>query len=175
MSRNTRRARHRGRLALLLAAAGVFCACGPARPPTGSGGGGAGAPSPPPAEDAGYDFRARDALNRTLRDFSDALEARSTRRILELLANEFEDRARFEDSLAEFLRQALEMRVHLRPASMEVKGKQAVVVADAEMIYSRRGAPGADRRRRERLQIDFVLTERGWEIFQLTPRGFFAP
>jgi hypothetical protein len=174
MKRHTTRAGHRGRLALLLATTVVLCACGPARP-AGRAGGGAGAPSPPPAGDAGYDFRARDALNRTLRDFSDALEARSTRRILEMLANEFEDRARFEDSLTEFLRQALEMRVHLRPASMEVQGKQAVVVADAEMIYSRRGAPGAERRRRERLQIAFVLTERGWEIAQLAPRDFFAP
>lgn len=172
---STARVQRCGWLGLLLGAALVLCACGPARAPAGGSGSGTGAPVPPPADDAGHDFRARDALRRTLRDFSDALEARSLRRTLELLANEFEDRARFEDSIAEFYRQAGEMRVMLRPASMEVRGNRAVMIVDAEMIFTRRSAPGADRRRRERLQIDFVLTDRGWEISQLTPREFFMP
>jgi hypothetical protein len=160
---------------LALLAVVALCGCGPARAPAGGGGSGPGTSAPPPADDAGYDVRARDALRRTLRDFADALEARSPRRTRELLAAEFDDLARFEDSLTEFLRQAAELRVLLRAASTEVRGNRAVMIVDAEMIYSRRSAPGADQRRRERLQIDFVLTERGWEISQLTPRDFFMP
>ena len=167
--------RRRGLLALLLATGVALCACGPARAPAGGSGSGTGTPAPPPSDDAGYDFRARYALNRALRDLSDALEARSPRRTMEMLASEFEDQARFEDALTEFLRETLEMRVELRPASTEVKGNRAVMIVDAQMIYSRRAMPGADRRRRERLQIDFVLTERGWEISGLTPREFLMP
>jgi hypothetical protein len=170
----TARCKSRGDLILLLAVV-ALSACGPARAPAGGAGSGPGTSAPPPVDDAAYDFRARDALRRTLRDFADALEARSPRRTLELLAADFDDLARFEDSLTEFLRQAAELRVMLRASSTEVNGNRAVMIVDAEMIYSRRSAPGADRRRRERLQIDFVLTERGWEIFQLTPRDFFMP
>ena len=161
-------------LAIVLAAASALSACGPARAPAGTASS-PGAPLPPSADDAGYGFRARQALSRSLRDFADALEARSSRRILELLAGDFEDLARFEDSLTEFLRQAAEMRVFLREASAEVKGHRAVMIVDAEMVFSRRGVPGSEQHRKERIQFDFVLTARGWEISQLTPRQFLMP
>src|SRR5437879_13331778 len=67
------------------------------------------------------------------------------------------------------------MRIFLREASAEVKGDHAVLIADAEMVYTSKANLGPQQRRKERIQFDFNRTEKGWKIFEITPRHFFTP
>lgn len=159
-------------LALVLALAAG--ACTPARQP--------GATSPTTAsdpvtvsEEPGAALRARETLASTLREFGEIVEAKSRRRLAEMLATDMEDLPRFEDAVTELFRQSGELRVFLRPSSTEVKGNRATMIADAEMIFSRRDQPGMEQRRRDRIQFDFVLTREGWKIYQISPRQFFLP
>ena len=92
-----------------------------------------------------------------------------------MLAADFEDAARFEDAITEFFRQSADVRLFLRESSSAVRGNRATLIADVEMIYASRQMPSRERRRKERIQFDFVLTARGWEIANITPREDTAP
>lgn len=126
-------------------------------------------------EEPGPGLAAREAVARKLTELAETLEAKSSRRLVDLLTADFEDLPRFEDAVTQLFRQAAELRVFLRPASTEVRGNRATMIVDAEMIFSRRDRPGVDQRRRDRMQLDFVWTAQGWKIYQITPREFFLP
>jgi len=161
-------------LGVVLVLAFAACACTTARQPGGTSPTTSSDPVPV-TEEPGAGLRTRETLARTLAEFGEILEAKSGRRLAEMLATDMEDLPRFEDAVSELFRQSGELRVFLRPASTEVKGNRATMIADAEMIYSRRDRPGTDQRRRDRIQFDFVLTREGWKIYQITPREFFLP
>lgn len=129
----------------------------------------------PRAEDGGEALRQRQAVSRVLLDFRESLEGVAARRVMELLDESFDDLPRFEDALTSLMRQTLERRVHFRESSWEVKGDRASITVDAEMILTARTRNRAQQRRRERIQFDFVKTEKGWKVLQISPRAFFAP
>src|SRR5207245_3754410 len=74
---------------------------------------------------------------------------------MENLDERFDDLPRFEDQVTAFLKQSGEMRIFLREASTEVKGDHAVLIADAEMVYTSKANLGPQQRRKERIQFDF--------------------
>jgi len=161
-------------LGVVVVLAVAACACTAARQP-GATSPTAGSDPVPVTEEPGAGLRTRETLARTLSQLGEIMEAKSARRLAEMLATDMEDLPRFEDAVTELFRQSGELRVFLRPASTEVKGNRATMIVDAEMIYSRRDRPGTDQRRRDRIQFDFVLTREGWKIYQITPREFFLP
>jgi len=128
-----------------------------------------------PGESTDLGARERRAITRVLRDFADGFEGNSPRRVMENLDERFDDLPRFEDQVTAFLKQSGEMRIFLREASAEVKGDHAVLIADAEMVYTSKANLGPQQRRKERIQFDFNRTEKGWKIFEITPRHFFTP
>jgi hypothetical protein len=134
-----------------------------------------GEPAPGPGDSPEAIERARRDVRRVLRDFSDGFEGSSPRRVMETLDERFEDLPRFEDQVTEFLKQSAEMRVNFRESSSEVKGDRAVVMVDAEMSYATKDAPQRPLRRRQRIQFNFQRTDRGWKIFEISPRSFFTP
>jgi hypothetical protein len=134
-----------------------------------------GEPAPGPGDSPEALERARRDVRRVLRDFSDGIEGSSPRRVMETLDEKFEDLPRFEDAVTEFLKQSSEMRVNFRESSNEVKGDRAVVTVDAEMSYATKDAPQRPQRRRQRIQFDFQRTDKGWKIFEISPRNFFTP
>lgn len=134
-----------------------------------------GEPVAGPDESADVTARERRAITRVLRDFGDGFEGNSPHRVMENLDERFDDLPRFEDQVTAFLKQSGEMRIFLREASAEVKGDHAVVIVDAEMIYTAKTNPGPQQRRKERIQFDFNRTDKGWKIYEITPRRFFTP
>jgi hypothetical protein len=132
-------------------------------------------PAPGPGDSPETMERARREVRRVMRDFFHGFEGSSPRRVMETLDERFEDLPRFEDQVTEFLRQSAEMRVNFRESSSEVKGDRAVVTVDAEMSYATKDAPQRPLRRRQRIQFDFQRTDKGWRIFEISPRSFFTP
>lgn len=134
-----------------------------------------GEPAPGPGDSPEAIERARREVRRLLRDFSDGFEGSSPRRVIETLDERFEDLPRFEDQVTQFLRESAEMRVNFRESSSEVKADRAMVMVDAEMSYATKDAPQRPLRRRQRIQFDFQRTDKGWKIFEISPRSFFTP
>ena len=170
-----RRKNEQWELGVVLVLAFAACACTTARQPGGTSPPTTSSDPVPVTDEPGAGLRTRETLARTLSELGEIMEAKSTRRLAEMLATDMEDLPRFEDAVSELFRQSGELRVFLRPASTEVKGNRASMIVDAEMIYSRRDRPGTDQRRRDRIQFDFVLTREGWKIYQISPREFFLP
>ena len=129
---------------------------------------------PSPGESPDAAAGARRTISRVLRDFGDGFEGHSPRRVTEMLDERFEDLPRFEDAVTQFLERASEMRINFRESTNEVKGDHATVIVDAEMIFTDKAKPTQDQRRRQRIQFDFVYSDKkGWKIFEITPRDFF--
>jgi len=131
-------------------------------------------PAPPVGDTADVPAQ-RKALSRVLRNFSDAVEGNSPQRLREFLHESFYDFPRFEDQVTEFLKQNAEIRMFLRESTSEVKGDKATLIVDADMTYAEKAAPTVERKRRERIQFDFVRTAAGWKIYEISPRRFFTP
>jgi len=94
--------------------------------------------------------------------------------VTDSLDEHFDDLPRFEDAVTQFLERTSEMRINLRESTTEVKGDHAIVIVDADMIYTDKAKPTRDQRRRQRIQFDFVYNpKKGWKIFEITPRQFF--
>jgi hypothetical protein len=127
------------------------------------------------AEEGAEALRQRRLVSRVLRDFREALEGSTVRRVMETLDDSMAELPRFEDQLTALLRQTLERRVFFRESSWDIKGDRASVLVDAEMILTARSRARTEERRRERIQFDFVRTSKGWKIMEINPRSFFAP
>lgn len=132
-------------------------------------------PVPGPGESPDATAADRRAISRVLRDFADGFEGKSPRRVTEKLDENFDDLPRFEDQVTQFLEQSGEMRVFVRESSGEVQGDRAILIVDAEMVYSTKRNPAREQKRKERIQFDFNRTNKGWKIFEVTPRRFFTP
>ena len=132
-------------------------------------------PVPGPGESPDAAVGERRAITRVLRAFADGFEGKLPRRVSENLHENFDDFPRFEDQVTKFLNQSGEMRLFLREATAEVKGDHATLIVDAEMTYSSKADPGQEKRRKERIQFDFVRTGKGWKIYEISPRHFFTP
>lgn len=117
----------------------------------------------------------RKNLTRTLRAFADGFEGSTPRRVTELLDANFYDFPRFEDQVTQFIQQNAEMRIFLRESTSEVKGDKATLIVDADMTFADKSNPAAQKKRRERIQFDFVRTPKGWKIYEINPRSFFVP
>lgn len=135
-----------------------------------------GEPVPGPGESSDAAAADRRAITRVLRNFGDGFEGHSPRGVAENLDERFEDFPRFEDAVTEFLKQTSEMRLFLREASSEVKGDHATLIVDGEVVFNVKANPTQEHRRKQRIQFDFVYTERkGWKIYEISPRQFFTP
>ncbi len=129
----------------------------------------------PPAGDTTDLATERKNLSRVLRALSDAVEGNSPRRLRDLMDERFYDLPRFEDQISDFLRNNAELRMYLRESSAEVKGDKATLIVDADMTFALKSSANVEKKRRERIQFDFVRTATGWKIFEITPRRFFTP
>jgi len=135
-----------------------------------------GEPSPGSEDSPDNAAGARRAVKRVLSDLQDGFEGHSPRRVTDSLDEHFDDLPRFEDAVTQFLERTSEMRINLRESTTEVKGDHAIVIVDADMIYTDKARPTQDQRRRQRIQFDFVYNpKKGWKIFEITPRQFFEP
>lgn len=118
----------------------------------------------------------RKNIQRVLRSFQDGFEGKSPRRVAELLDSAtFYDFPRFEDLVTQFLEQNAEMRMYLRESTAEVKGNKATLIVDADMTFTDKSNPSAEKKRRQRIQFDFIRTPKGWKIYEINPRTFFTP
>jgi len=133
--------------------------------------------SSPNSEDAPDNVAgAKRAVKRVLSDFQDGFEGHSPRRVTDSLDERFDDFPRFEDAVTQFLERSSEMRINFRESTTELKADHAVVIVDADMIYTDKAKPTQDQHRRQRIQFDFVYNpKKGWKIFEITPRQFFEP
>jgi hypothetical protein len=130
----------------------------------------------PPAGSEPLDVNAeRKNLSRVARSLADAFEGNSPRRITELLDERFYDFPRFEDQVTQFLQENREIRMYFRESTSEVKGDKATLIVDADMTFATKANPNLEQKRRERIQFDFVRTNKGWKIYEITPRKFFTP
>jgi len=43
------------------------------------------------------------------------------------------------------------------------------------MIFTVKANTSRDQHRKQRIQFDFVRTQKGWKIYEITPRQFFEP
>ncbi len=132
---------------------------------------------PAPGDDSPDNVAAiKRVIKRGINDFQDGFEGHSPRRVTDMLDEKFEDLPRFEDAVTQFLERTSEMRMNFRESTTEIKGDHAIVIVDAEMIYTDKAKPTQDQRRKERVQFDFVYNpKKGWKIFEITPRQFFEP
>lgn len=129
----------------------------------------------PPSGDTADLATERKNISRVLRALSDAVEGNSPRRLRDLMDERFYDLPRFEDQVTDFLRENAELRMHMRESTAEVKGDKATLIVDADMTYALKSSASVEKKRRERIQFDFVRTATGWKIFEITPRRFFTP
>jgi len=133
-------------------------------------------PAPGAGESAEAAAKDRRAISRVVRDLGDGFEAKSPRQVTENINSEkFDDFPRFEDLVTQFLQSSGEMRVFFREASGEVKGDRGTLIVDAEMVYSLKSNPTKEQKRKGRVQFDFIRTDKGWKIYEITPRQFFEP
>jgi hypothetical protein len=132
-------------------------------------------PAPGPGDSADVTVQERRAITRVARGFADAFESRSPRTARGYLDERFYDFPRFEDQVTRFIQQNVDLRIFLRESSVEVKDDRATMIVDAEMIYTLKSNPAADQKREQRIQFDFVRTDKGWKIYEITPRAFFTP
>src|SRR5262249_33100606 len=132
---------------------------------------------PAPGDDSPDNISAiKRVIKRGINNFKDGFEGHSPRRVTDMLDDKFEDLPRFEDAVTQFLERTSEMRMNFRESTTEIKGDHAIVIVDAEMIYTDKAKPTQDQRRKERVQFDFVYNpKKGWKIFEITPRQFFEP
>jgi hypothetical protein len=130
----------------------------------------------PPAGSEPLDVTTeRKNLSRVARALADAFEGNALRRITELLDERFYDFPRFEDQVTQFLQENREIRMYFRESTSEVKGDRATLIVDADMTFATKANPNLEQKRRERIQFDFVRTNKGWKIYEITPRKFFTP
>ena len=129
----------------------------------------------PPAGDTADLATERKNLSRVLRALTDAVEGNSPRRLSDLMDERFYDLPRFEDQVTDFLRENAELRMYMRESTAEVKGDKATLIVDADMTYALKASASVEKKRRERIQFDFVRTATGWKIFEIKPRSFFTP
>lgn len=118
--------------------------------------------------------RDRRAIRMVVDDLQDGFEGHSSQRVVGSLDQSFYDYPRFEDQVTQFLEQNSEIRLYFRDATTEVKGDKATVIVDAEMAFSTKAAPSKEQMRRQRVQFDFVRTDKGWKIYEISPRSFFT-
>ena len=124
-------------------------------------------PSPP---------STREVLSRVLRSYKTGLESLGTGGVRTWIdVPHFYDYPRFEDGVADFLRLVGELRMNTREVSAHVEGDRAVMIVDAEMIFTRRTAPASQETRATQITFDFQRTPQGWKITEITPRAFFLP
>lgn len=118
----------------------------------------------------------RKVLSRLLRSFKDGFEGLSPSSLRGTVDDKkFYDFPRFEDGVTELLRSVGEMRLFTREVSVEVKEDRAVMIIEAEMVFSSREDPDRRTTRKERVTFDFQRTPEGWKITEINPRTFFLP
>jgi hypothetical protein len=118
--------------------------------------------------------RDRRAIRMVVDDLQDGFEGHSPQRVSNSLDQSFYDYPHFEDQVTQFLEQNSEIRLYFRDATTEVKGDKATVIVDAEMAFSTKAAPSKEQMRRARVQFDFIRTDKGWKIYEISPRSFFT-
>ena len=118
----------------------------------------------------------RRALSRVLRNFKDGFEGLSPSSLRDwIFEDQFYDFPRFEEGVTVLLRSVGEMRIYTREVNTQIEGDRAVMIIDAEMVFSSREDPSHSQRRQERITFDFQRTPDGWKITEINPRSFFQP
>lgn len=124
----------------------------------------------------GRRLEPRRALSRVLRNFTDEFEGLSPSSLRDwVLVDQFYDYPRFEEGVTVFLRSVSEMRVFTREVNVQVKGERAVMIVEGEMTFASRQDPSRTETREARITFDFQRTPEGWKITEISPRSFFLP
>lgn len=141
------------------------------------------APKAPPTPAGEFDAaKAERDVRRQVEDLRLAFESKQTTGVMRALdPTGLSAYSAFEDQVTNLVNSTTELRMFFRSASVQVHaataGKPAMAQAmvDAEMVYSLKASPTQQKRKSDRLQMDFELGESGWRFTKLEPRSFFTP
>lgn len=118
----------------------------------------------------------REVLSRVLRGYKGSIESLGTSGVRSWIdVPRFYDYPRFEDGVTAFLRSVGELRLFTREVNVQVEGDRAVMIVEAEMVFSRRDTPSPAETRTAQITFDFQRTPQGWKITEINPRSFFLP